>query len=82
VIALKKIRLENTDEGIPSTAIREISLLQELRHPNIIELLDIAHGHNKLYLAFEYFNLDLKKYLEKEKQSKGLPPLQVKSLMY
>jgi hypothetical protein len=32
-VALKKIRLENTDEGIPSTAIREISLLQELRHP-------------------------------------------------
>ena len=32
IVALKKIRLENTDEGIPSTAIREISLLQELRH--------------------------------------------------
>lgn len=27
VVALKKIRLEHTDEGIPSTAIREISLL-------------------------------------------------------
>jgi hypothetical protein len=27
IVALKKIRLENTDEGIPSTAIREISLL-------------------------------------------------------
>jgi serine/threonine protein kinase len=54
--------------------------LQELRHPNIIELLDIAHGQNKLYLAFEYFNLDLKKYLEKKKE--GLPTLQVKNLMY
>ena len=66
IIALKKIRLENTDEGIPSTAIREISLLQELRHPNIIELLDIVHGENKLYLSFEFFNLDLKKYLDKK----------------
>lgn len=28
--ALKKIRLESEDEGIPSTAIREISLLKEL----------------------------------------------------
>jgi serine/threonine protein kinase len=27
IVALKKIRLENTDEGVPSTAIREISLL-------------------------------------------------------
>jgi serine/threonine protein kinase len=34
--ALKRIRLEAEDEGIPSTAIREISLLKELRHPNIV----------------------------------------------
>ena len=61
IVALKKIRLENTDEGIPSTAIREISLLQELRHQNIVELKDIVHGENKLYLIFEFFNLDLKK---------------------
>lgn len=79
-IALKKIRLENADEGIPSTAIREISLLQELCHPNIIELLDISHGLNKLYLSFEFFNLDLKKYLDKRQA--GLPAHQVKNLMY
>jgi serine/threonine protein kinase len=36
IVALKKIRLEAPDEGIPSTAIREISLLKELRHPNIV----------------------------------------------
>lgn len=64
IVALKKIRLENTDEGIPSTAIREISLLQELHHPNIVVLKDIVHGENKLYLVFEFFNLDLKKYLD------------------
>jgi hypothetical protein len=33
----QRIRLEMEDEGIPSTALREISLLQELRHPNIVE---------------------------------------------
>lgn len=36
IIALKRIRLEAEDEGIPSTAIREISLLKELRHTNIV----------------------------------------------
>jgi len=35
-IALKKIRLEQEDEGVPSTAIREISLLKELQHVNIV----------------------------------------------
>ena len=39
IIALKRIRLEAEDEGIPSTAIREISLLKELRHPNIVRLV-------------------------------------------
>ena len=39
IIALKRIRLEAEDEGIPSTAIREISLLKELRHPNIVRSL-------------------------------------------
>lgn len=34
--ALKKIRLDSEDEGVPSTAIREISLLKELKHPNIV----------------------------------------------
>jgi hypothetical protein len=39
VLALKQIRLEQDEEGIPSTAIREISLLRDLRHQNVgIEL--------------------------------------------
>jgi len=37
-LALKKIRLEAEDEGVPSTAIREISLLKELAHANIVSL--------------------------------------------
>ncbi len=35
-VALKKIRLDGEDEGVPSTALREISLLKELQHPNIV----------------------------------------------
>lgn len=37
-VALKKIKLENEDEGVPSTAMREISILKELQpHPNIVQ---------------------------------------------
>ena len=37
IVALKKIRLEAEDEGVPSTAIREISLLKELKDDNIVK---------------------------------------------
>lgn len=36
-VALKKIRLEKEDDGVPSTAIREISLLKGLKHENIVK---------------------------------------------
>lgn len=65
IVALKKIRLEAEDEGVPSTAIREISLLKEMNDPNIVRLLNIVHADSsKLYLVFEYLDLDLKKYME------------------
>lgn len=63
-VALKKIRLESVEEGVPSTAVREISILRELNHPNIVCLQDILHQDNKLYLVFEYMQMDLKKYLD------------------
>ncbi|KAL1976218.1 hypothetical protein VTN31DRAFT_2500 [Thermomyces dupontii] len=72
IVALKKIRLEAEDEGVPSTAIREISLLKEMNDPNIVRLLNIVHadGH-KLYLVFEFLDLDLKKYMEALPPSEG-----------
>ena len=44
--------------------MREISLLKELRHPNIVELIDILHSPKKLTLVFEYLDSDLKKFLD------------------
>ncbi|XP_023584906.1 cyclin-dependent kinase 3 isoform X6 [Trichechus manatus latirostris] len=64
LVALKKIRLDLETEGVPSTAIREISLLKELKHPNIVRLLDVVHSEKKLYLVFEFLSQDLKKYMD------------------
>ncbi|KAH6582460.1 hypothetical protein BASA60_001917 [Batrachochytrium salamandrivorans] len=80
-VALKKIRLETEDEGVPSTAIREISLLKELKHPNIVKLLDIVHNDTKLYLIFEFLDLDLKKYMDTTVPV-GLSASLVKSYLY
>ncbi|KAL8429587.1 hypothetical protein ACSSS7_006517 [Eimeria intestinalis] len=79
--ALKKIRLEAEDEGIPSTAIREISLLKELHHPNIVRLMDVVHTEKRLTLVFEYLDQDLKEVLDACRPS-GLEPPVVKSFLY
>ena len=36
IVALKKERMGNEDEGVPSTALREIALLKEIQHPNTV----------------------------------------------
>lgn len=64
ILALKRIRLESEDEGVPCTAIREISLLKELNHPNIVRLYDVIHTERKLTLVFEFLDQDLKKYID------------------
>lgn len=79
-MALKKIRLESEDEGIPSTAIREIALLKELQHPNIVKLHDVIHTDKKLTLVFEYLDQDLKKLLDAA--TDGLDLATVKSFLY
>lgn len=80
-IALKKIRLEGDDEGVPSTAIREISSLMELKHPNVVKLLDVVCQDKKLYLVFEFLNQDLKKYIDTAPPD-GLTPKHVKSFLW
>jgi len=64
IVALKKIRLEAEDEGVPSTAIREISLLKELKDDHIVRLIDIIHVEQKLYLVCEFLDVDLKRYMD------------------
>jgi len=63
LVALKEIRLEH-EEGAPCTAIREVSLLKDLKHANIVTLHDIVHTDKSLTLVFEYLERDLKQYMD------------------
>jgi cyclin-dependent kinase len=83
LVALKKIRLEAEDEGVPSTAIREISLLKELKDDNVVRLLDIVHADQKLYLVMEFLDVDLKRFMEQCNQTHGHMPMDlVKKFTY
>ncbi|XP_023233055.1 cyclin-dependent kinase 17-like [Centruroides sculpturatus] len=58
LVALKEIRIEH-EEGAPCTAIREVSLLKDLRHNNIVTLHDIVHTEKSLTLVFEYLKKNI-----------------------
>ncbi|XP_038678188.1 cyclin-dependent kinase 1 [Scyliorhinus canicula] len=82
IVAMKKIRLESEEEGVPSTAIREISLLKELQHPNIVCLQDVLMQDARLYLIFEFLSMDLKKYLDSLPTRQMMEQMLVKSYLY
>ena len=57
------------EEGVPSTALREISLLHMLSESEyVVKLLSVEqveeNGKPVLYLVFEYLDTDLKKYMD------------------
>lgn len=64
IVALKRVRLDDDDEGVPSSALREICLLKELQHKNIVRLHDVLHSERKLTIVFEHCDQDLKKYFD------------------
>lgn len=62
IVAVKKIKLGLQSEamdGINRTALREIKLLQELHHPNVIGLLDVFGHKSNISLIFDYMDTDL-----------------------
>lgn len=66
-VALKRIRFESETEGVPSTSIREISILKDLKHPSIVQLFDVVIFNESVYMIFEYLNMDLRKLMDKRK---------------
>ena len=82
-VAIKCIKLEQEEEGIPPTSIREISILKELNHPNIVKLIEVINAQGELTLVFEYLHYDMRKFLDRRaKQRSPLPPMIVKSYAY
>ena len=80
-VAVKQLKSSNVEEGVPISSLREISLLKELNHINIVKLMDVVHLQNNIVLVFEYVETDLKILLKKN-NNKGLEPKLYKSFLY
>ncbi|TFK26240.1 CMGC/CDK/CDK7 protein kinase [Coprinopsis marcescibilis] len=58
-VAIKKIKVGLFKDGLDMSAIREVKYLRELKHPNVIELLDVFSSKKNLNLVLEFLDTDL-----------------------
>jgi len=79
-VAIKKIKLDHSDEGLPATTLREISMLKQLTHPCIVDLIHANYEEDRLYLIFEYVEQDMKAYMDS--LSKAPSEKTIKKFMY
>ncbi|KAF8599198.1 kinase-like protein [Ceratobasidium sp. AG-I] len=64
IVALKRMKFNLMDEGLPGGAMREISNMRELKHDNIVRILNIVYADaGTLYLVMEHLEMDLRKYM-------------------
>jgi len=85
LVALKKTRLQMDEEGVPPTALREVSLLQMLSQSlYVVRLLSVEHldannsdddSKSNLYLVFEFLDTDLKKFIDSHRKGPNPRPL-------
>lgn len=88
-VALKKVRVQTGEEGMPLSTIREVAVLRQLEsfeHPNVVRLFDVCtvsrtDRETKLTLVFEHIDQDLTTYLEKAPDP-GVPPETIKDMMF
>jgi serine/threonine protein kinase len=62
IVALKEIPLQSSSVGIPCTAIREVGILQNVSHANIVHLKMVCRNSSRMTLVFEDCPGDLRQY--------------------
>lgn len=86
IVAIKKVKdIQCSKEGIPQSMLREVSILREAKHENIVKLLDIHMDIDKckLWLVFEYIQNDLSQFIKlHKKRGQKIPIRRIQQIMY
>ncbi|RAQ40720.1 hypothetical protein AFCA_011702 [Aspergillus flavus] len=81
IVALKKLKMDNSPDGFPVTGLREIQTLLEARHPNIVLLREIVIGTkmDDVFLVMDFLEHDLKTLLDDMREP--FLPSEIKTLL-
>ncbi len=77
-VALKKIRVETEFDGISPSTLREITLLMQMNHENVVKLENVVMDKERMSLIFELMDSDLKKYLDQTNAPLPLETIRVR----
>ncbi|KAB8233286.1 kinase-like domain-containing protein [Aspergillus alliaceus] len=82
IVALKKLKMDNSPDGFPVTGLREIQTLLEARHPNIVYLREIVIGTkmDDVFLVMDFLEHDLKTLLDDMREP--FLPSEIKTLLF
>lgn len=80
LVAIKKYVETEDDPLIKKIALREIRMLKQLKHPNLVNLIEVFRRKRKLHLVFEYCEHTVLDILEKH--PKGVPDHTTKRILW
>ncbi|XP_014647562.1 PREDICTED: cyclin-dependent kinase-like 1 [Ceratotherium simum simum] len=80
IVAIKRFLESEDDPVIKKIALREIRMLKQLKHPNLVNLIEVFRRKRKLHLVFEY--CDHTVLHELDRYQRGVPEHLVKSVTW
>jgi len=78
VVALKTLRFDDDDgDGVPAHVIREVCILRDFQHPNVVRLYDVhVSGLVEYNLIFEYVDNDLHRVVKGYRRAGEMMPME------
>lgn len=80
LVAIKKFVESEEDPLIKKIAMREIRMLKQLKHPNLVNLIEVFRRRKRLHLVFEY--VDHTVLNELDRYPRGVPEKMVQRIIY
>ncbi|KPA84962.1 putative mitogen-activated protein kinase [Leptomonas pyrrhocoris] len=80
LVAIKRFKQTEEDDHVRKTSKREVRMLQQLRHPNVVRLEEVFRREGKLHLVFEFIDKTILQVLEGT--SRGIPSRDLRRYTY
>ena len=80
-VALKQVKMDQEEDGVPANSLREATILQTMSHVNIVKMREIGVDNGMIIIVMEFMDKSLRYFLNAKKQ-KPLEPRILQSYAY